>query len=849
MPITLIVEDRSVDRRFLSSLLSSAGHTVVEASDGIEALYLAERRLPDLVISDILMPTIDGSEFVRRLRGVAALARTPVIFYTPTYHVREARALAQACGVTDVLTHPSRPEMILATVVAALESRRLGTSVLPGLDRRTFNRRSRIEIDAPLAGDEAEARRGRLDAIVAALHQIAAEQDPEALLQRVCVAARDVTFAQRATIGFAADARFGVRWMASCGVDDLARTLPVPSPEGLIIGPVIADRRAIRIVNPDGRPERLGLSETHPLTYSCLVVPIASPGRVYGWLALANKLGASEFSDRDEEVALTLAAHAGVAYENARRFDELRKHAVVLETELANRRRVERLLRENDDRTSFALAAARMGVWEVDIATRRLTWSDTMALVCGLAPERAPCTSDGFLDLIHPDDRDDVEASFTRAIAGDRVCTVEFRVVWPDGSTHWIFGRVQASFDAEAVPLRLLGVGVDIDERRSLEDQLRHAQKMDAIGQLAGGVAHDFNNLLTAIKGYSSLLLSSLAPDDDERRSDIEEIIIAADRATSLTGQLLAFSRKQILQPTLLDLNELVGRTSRMLRRLIGEDIELVTVFGSDLGPVRADAGQIEQIVVNLAVNARDAMVHGGQLTIETNRVELDESYAEQHIGVQPGAYVMLTVGDTGTGIDPATLRRVFEPFFTTKERGKGTGLGLATVYGIVKQSGGHVWVHSEVGRGTTFQVYLPSVDGFAEVEGAAATESPQEGTETVLLVEDEQAVRFVSRTILEKAGYHVLDADDPACAATLFAQHGASIDLLVTDVIMPGGSGPGLFKRLALDRPDLKVLFMSGYTDDAIFHQGELEPGIVFLQKPFTTQGLLKKVREALKQ
>jgi two-component system, cell cycle sensor histidine kinase and response regulator CckA len=686
-------------------------------------------------------------------------------------------------------------------------------------------------------------------AVVAAVQQIAAERAPQALLQRVCAVAREVTCAQRATIGFTGDDRAGVRWMASSGVDDdVAGWLPVPSPETSVIGPVLTERRTVRILNPDGRLRYPGLADNQPPTYSCLVVPIASASRVYGWLSLSNKQGAGEFSDRDEELALTLATHAGVAYENVARVEDLRQQTAVLEAELADRRRIEQALRENDDRTSFALAAARMGVWEFDIATGRFTWSDTMALVCGFAPDRPPATSEDFLDLIHADDRRDVEASFGRAIAGDRVCAVEFRVVWPDGSTHWIFGRAQASYDADGVPLRLLGVAVDIDERRSLEDQLRQAQKMDAIGQLAGGVAHDFNNLLTAIKGYSGLLLRSLAPDDIERRGDIEEIVIAADRATSLTGQLLAFSRKQILQPTVLDLNDLVAGTSRMLRRLIGEDIEFVTVLGSDLGAIRADPGQIEQIVVNLAVNARDAMPHGGRLAIETSRVELDDSNVEQHVGVQPGPYVMLTVSDTGTGMDTNTLRRVFEPFFTTKERGKGTGLGLATVYGIVKQSGGHIWAYSEIGRGATFKVYLPSVEGTVDVEGcAAALEAHHEGIETILLVEDERAVRFVARAILEKAGYHVLDADDPGFAEAMFAEHGGSIDLLVTDVIMPGGSGPGLFKRLTLDRPDLKVLFMSGYTDDAIFHQGELDPGVAFLQKPFTTQGLLRQVREAL--
>ena len=335
---------------------------------------------------------------------------------------------------------------------------------------------------------------------------------------------------------------------------------------------------------------------------------------------------------------------------------------------------------------------------------------------------------------------------------------------------------------------------------------------------------------------------------DDQRRADVDEIVKAAERAAGLTRQLLAFSRKQVLQPTLLDINSLVIQASKMLRRLIGENIELVTKLAPARPAVVADAGQLEQVLMNLAVNARDAMPQGGRLSIETATVVLDGSDAIQHVAVRPGPYVMLAVTDNGAGMDEHTRRRLFEPFFTTKERGRGTGLGLATVYGIVKQSGGHVWVYSEPGRGSTFEVYLPHVEDGPTIEPATSdVEGVSGGSETVLLVEDEQAVRSLSRALLERAGYQVLDAADPREAEEVFRQHADRIDLLVTDVIMPGSSGPALFGRLSVERPDLRVLYMSGYTDDAIVQHAGLPANMVFLQKPFTAHGLMCKVREAL--
>ncbi len=393
----------------------------------------------------------------------------------------------------------------------------------------------------------------------------------------------------------------------------------------------------------------------------------------------------------------------------------------------------------------------------------------------------------------------------------------------------------------------VFGTARDVTERMSLEQQLRQAQKMEAVGRLAGGVAHDFNNILTAITGYADLLLDDLGA-ADARREDVAEIRKAADRAAGLTRQLLAFSRQQVMQAKVIDLNSLVSETENMLGRLLGEDVELATRLASDLAPVRADPGQIEQVIMNLAVNARDAMPQGGKLTIETANVDLDASYAHEHFPVRPGPYVMLAVGDTGTGMDEATQAHLFEPFFTTKEKGKGTGLGLATVYGIVKQSGGYVWVYTELGHGTTFKIYLPRVMESLAPRSSEARQAPTiGGSETVLIAEDEAAVRAVARQALERQGYTVLEAPSAEAALDLAQRHSGPLHLLLTDVVMPGMSGRALASRLVELRPELRVIYMSGYTDEAITRHGMLEPGLTYVQKPFTPDALARKVREVL--
>jgi len=382
--------------------------------------------------------------------------------------------------------------------------------------------------------------------------------------------------------------------------------------------------------------------------------------------------------------------------------------------------------------------------------------------------------------------------------------------------------------------------------RRS-EEKLRQAQKLEAIGQLAGGVAHDFNNLLTAIMGYGQLLTRRVEAHGQARR-DVDEILRAADRAAALTRQLLAFSRQQVLDPRVLDLNAAVSEMDKMLRRLVGEDIDFVTAPAADLGRVKVDPGQIEQVLMNLVVNARDAMPEGGKLTIETANVELGAGYANDRLDVSPGPYVMLAVSDTGCGMSRETAARVYEPFFTTKALGKGTGLGLSTVHGIVKQSGGHIELYSELGEGTTFKVYLPRVEESAEAAPASvAPIGRSEGTETLLLVEDEDTIRRVMRESLELLGYLVLEAKDGSHAITHCQRPGQPIDLIITDVVMPLMSGPELVQRVTAVRPGLRVLFVSGYADHALVHRGLRTAGSAFLQKPFTPERLARRVRELL--
>jgi PAS domain S-box-containing protein len=506
------------------------------------------------------------------------------------------------------------------------------------------------------------------------------------------------------------------------------------------------------------------------------------------------------------------------------------------------RRRAEEALRRSEERFERVFRASPIGITVSTLAEGRyLDVNAAFLRMVGRTREEVIGRTAFDIAFWHdPADR----ARVMDQLRGGSATEVEAVVRAKDGTArHALIALEQ--IDIGGVPC-VVGLVHDVTAPKLLEQQLRQAQKMEAVGRLAGGVAHDFNNMLTVITSYSDLLFEDLE-EGDPKRDDLTQIIKAATGAAALTRQLLAFSRQQVIQPRVLDVNAVVESTRKLLTRLIGEDIELVAALAPDLGLVMNDPGQIEQVIMNLVVNARDAMPEGGRLTIETANVEVGTEFVHDHPLAQPGRYVLLAVTDTGTGMDAETQAHVFEPFFTTKEAGKGTGLGLATVYGIVRQSGGFIWLYSELGRGSAFKIYLPRIEAAAEPVDASTSAPLPRGTETVLVVEDAAAVRTVVRQMLERSGYTVLDAADGALALEIAARHHGPIHLVVTDVVMPAMGGRQMSEQLTRHRPDTKVLYTSGYTDDAIVRHGVLEAGVPFLQKPFTPEALVRKVREVL--
>ena len=524
-----------------------------------------------------------------------------------------------------------------------------------------------------------------------------------------------------------------------------------------------------------------------------------------------------------------------------------------LTLENVERRQAEERLKKSQMQLAQAQQIAHVGSWEWDIVEDKVTWSDETARLYGQTPQDLGSPMATCFQRVHPEDAPRARAVMEEALQKRAPFECEHRVVMPDGTIRTLQGRGEVIADAHGKPVRMIGTAQDVTERkkaeealRNSEQQLRQSQKMEAVGRLAGGVAHDFNNLLTVVTGYSDFLLLRLEEGNPMRR-DAEEIQRAADRAAALTRQLLAFSRKQVLQPRVLELNEVVGGMGAMLQRLIGEDIELRTVFDSKLGQVKADQGQIEQVILNLVVNARDAMPRGGKLTIETSNVFLDQRTVFRNRGLEVGEYIMLAISDTGVGMTDEVKAHLFEPFFSTKGVGKGTGLGLATCYGIVCQSEGDIRVYSEPHCGTTFKVYLPRLrNGESEAHAPKVSSDLPLGTESILVVEDDAAVRKLATAILRKCGYPIKEAAN-ALEALAIIDRDASFDLVITDVVMPQMSGKELYGEITRRVPHTKVLFISGYTDDALAHHGVLDEGLSFLEKPFSPARLAQKVRAVL--
>ena len=513
------------------------------------------------------------------------------------------------------------------------------------------------------------------------------------------------------------------------------------------------------------------------------------------------------------------------------------------------RDRASKALMESQEQLRRSLDAARMGIWSWTVGSNVLAWDDNLRQLYGMLPgERITGYSD-FLQRVHPEDRAFVERAVREAMETGGGLDYEFRIVLPDGRIRWIADQGHVVRDAEGKPVSMSGVCMDVTERRLTEERIGHAHRMESVGRLAGGVAHEANNQMSVVLGASSFVLMNreLPP---AVRADVELIQRAAERTASVTAQLLAFSRRQLMNPRVLDLNQLITSWEPLLRRVMGEDCHVELKLGSGVGSVRADPGQLQQACLNLAINARDAMPGGGSLLIETFPAKLTEEYARRRpdVTILPGVYAVLAVSDSGRGIDHNTMEHIFEPFFTTKSIGQGTGLGLSTVYGIVKQSDGYIWAYSEPGQGTTFKLYFPITTDPVMAAAEHSTSTPRGMGERVLVVEDEEGVREVVARALGEAGYTVLEAASGEAALDLATSNGGNIDLLLTDVVLRGINGKELASRITRLKPNLPVIFISGYTDGEIVRRGLLEPDAVFVQKPFSPDTIVRAVSEYLR-
>ncbi|MEP6591280.1 MAG: response regulator [Gemmatimonadota bacterium] len=832
MATILVVDDLSPNREFLVSLLAGRGHRVVEAADGAQALALALLELPDLVITDVLMPVMDGYELLRRLHRDPRTARTPVLFYTASYGEREARAVAAAHNLPFVLSKHSEPDEMVAIVDRVLTGGPLPPETMAPVPDFSMSEQLRLLTNSTSRKvSELRIANARLRAKINIGLELSSQPDLGTRITRMCDSTRDLFGATYMTLGITDTADQRVSRFMGCG-PGATGWIAVGDPVTGVLADVVARRQAVRGSNPGGSPVAIGLPAGHPEVLEHLFVPVASPSQVYGWIGLVRNEG-PPFTEDDEHLVVALSAQLGRVYEVDHETHERRNAVAALRnSERLNRNLIEHLPHRIlvKDRQSVILACNGNYARDLGLPREEIIGKDAFAFY---SPELA--------EAYNADDQ---------LVMSQGTMKNEEEPYEVDGVERWVHTVKVPYRDEQGDVVGVLVVFEDITERKRLEAQFHQSQKMEAIGRLAGGVAHDFNNLLAVMLGYCEFVLVD-TPADSPRKQDIEEIQKAGMTAVALTRQLLSFSRMELIQLDLMDLNDIVAETQVMLARLIGEDIVVSLRLAEQLPYIHADRGQLAQVLMNLAVNARDAMPEGGILTIETATVMLDEEHAKSHLGVIPGRHVVLTVSDTGAGMTKATLGRLFEPFFTTKGVGKGTGLGLATVHGIVQRSGGTIDVYSEVGKGSSFKVYFPVAEDAITADVIRAR-PPQGslgiGAHTVLVVEDSDALRELTRRLLERQGYTVITAASAEEAIQRFDHH-PEIALLLTDVVMPGGSGPELASHLLKRRPGLKVVYMSGYTDEAIAHHGIIAPGIAFLHKPFSSEVLRQKLRDVLSQ
>jgi two-component system cell cycle sensor histidine kinase/response regulator CckA len=755
--VVLIVNDLAEQLDLMGTVLQLSGYNFITAMDGYEGYEVALAQRPDLIISDVLMPRLDGIELCHLIRAHADLCRIPILLVSAFRKDNESVVEGLQAGADDYLEVPYDPMRLIAKIARIIERRRA--------EKKLFESEERCRD------------------LIENAHDLIYSHDLEGNYTSINKAGEQITGYSREEV---------LRM-------NFAQTV---APEYL--------KKAHQIIVSKLAGEKITVYDLEIL---------AKDGRRVA-----------------VEVNIRLVYRDGVAV-----------GVQGIARDITERKRAEAALREAEEKYRSIFENAVEGIFQSTCDGRFIAVNPAMARILGYeSPDELIAHRADIEVPYYVDSNSRAELEQTLAEHGI-VIGFECEIYRKDLSKVWMVKNIRAIRDDQGTVLYYEGSTQDITERKMLGEQLRHAQKMEAIGQLAGGIAHDFNNLLTAIGGYSEISMNLLQA-EDPLRYNLEEIKKASDRAAALTRQLLAFSRKQVLQPKVLDLNSIVSELEKMLRRLIGEDIELCTALNPDLSSIKADPGQIEQVIMNLSVNARDAMPQGGKLTITTENVFFNEEYVGHHDAILPGAYVMLAVSDTGTGIDEKTKMHIFEPFFTTKEVGRGTGLGLSTVYGIVRQSGGNIWIHSEVGKGTTFRIYLPLIDDDApQYKRNPEPEEFLKGSETILLAEDEEMVRHLVRDVLKKYGYEVLEVSTGGAAFLICEHHQGPIDLLVTDVIMPEMSGHELGNRLRQLRPDMKTLFMSGYIGNSIIENKSIDSDIPFLQKPFTPQALVRKVREVL--